>query len=390
MPADPLRLRPEVEALEASLIQQVWEMGFDHPDAIGLWVGESDVPTPAFICEAAARSLTAGSTFYTHKRGSPALRRALADYHARLDGIAADPERITVTSSGMTGIGLLFSAMLPARARIVIVSPIWPNVVAAAKLACAEVVDLPLDRLPQGGFHLDLDRLEDLLRGGDIHAVFFASPANPTGWMAEAAELEATHALCRRYGAWAIADEVYQRFTYDRPHAPSILTYAEPGEPVVAVHSFSKSWAMTGWRVGWLVHPPQIGTQLGNLIEYSTSGGQAFLQEGCLTAIRDGEPFVAEMVERCRQGGEIVFQTLSACPRVRVDRPKAAFYSFFAVDGVTDSLAFAKRALVEAGVGLAPGRAFGTAGEGYLRLCFASSPARVAEAMSRLRPLLAD
>src|SRR5690606_22968101 len=130
------------------------------------------------------------------------------------------------------------------------------------------------------------------------------------------------------------------------------------------------------------------GETFGKLIAYSSSGAQHFLQDGAVAAMRDGEAFVTELVERCRAGGAIVCDALSDCPRVRIARPRADFYAFFGVEGMTDSLTFAKQLVLEAGVGLAPGAAFGAGGEGFLRLCFASSPQRIAQAMERLRPAL--
>lgn len=382
-----LPLRPEIEALETSGIQQIMDLGIGRADTIPLYVGEGDRPTPAFIVDAAVAALREGRTFYTHKRGLPELRQAIADYHARLYGLAPEAARISVTASGMTAIVLILQAILRPGDKVAVVSPIWPNVVAAVRIAGGEVVEVGLDPLPDGTFHLDLGKLEAVLKAG-VRALFIASPGNPTGWMLEAEEQQAILELCRRYGTWLLADEVYHRFTYDRPQAPSFLALAAPDEPVIGIQSFSKAWAMTGWRLGWLVHPPALGEVFGRLIEFSTSGGQPFLQAGALAAIQQGEPYVAETVERCRSNGEIVFQALADLPRLRLARPRAAFYSFFAVEGVEDSLAFAKRLLLETGVGLAPGSAFGRAGEGYLRLCFASSPARLTKAMDRLRPAL--
>jgi aspartate/methionine/tyrosine aminotransferase len=382
-----LPLRPEIEALETSGIQQVMDLGIGRADAIPLYVGEGDQPTPAFIVDAAVAALRAGQTFYTHKRGLPELRQAIADYHARLYGLSVGPERVSVTASGMTAIVLILQAIIRPGDKVAVVSPIWPNIVSAVRIAGGEVVEVGLDALADGNFRLDLDKLAAALDDG-ARALFIASPGNPTGWMMEAEEQQAVLDLCRRRGVWLLADEVYHRFTYDRPQAPSFLALAAPDEPVIVINSFSKAWAMTGWRLGWLVHPPALGEVFGRLIEFSTSGSQPFLQAGALAAIQQGESFVAETVERCRSNGELVFQALANLPRLRLARPRAAFYSFFAVAGVDDSLAFAKQILRETGVGLAPGSAFGRAGEGYLRLCFASSPARLATAMDRLRPAL--
>ena len=383
----PLPIRRQVAELPVSGIQQVWEMGFQRDDVIGLWVGEGDVPTPEFICEPAIASLRAGNTYYTHKRGIPPLCAALADYHAKHLGITPDQERISVTSSGMSALALVFQAILEPEDEVILVSPIWPNAMAAVSIAGGRPVEVALTPRADGGFLLDLDRLKAAI-GPRTRALFIASPGNPTGWMMEREQQREVLALAREKGLWIIADEVYHRFTYDRPLAPSFASIADPEDALICVHSFSKAWAMTGWRLGWLLHPPSMAETFGKLIEYSSSGAQHFLQDGAVAAIREGEPFVEEMVNRCRQGGEIVFEALSQCPRVTIAKPQAAFYAFFGVEGVTDSLAFAKQLVLDCGVGLAPGSAFGAAGEGYLRLCFASSPARIAQAMERLVPAL--
>jgi len=392
----PAPLRPEIAELETSGIAQVFELGFGRDNLIPLWVGEGDLPTPGFICDAATRALAEGKTFYTRKLGIPRLCATIADYTNWLYGSAVTAERVAVTSSGMNGIMLVLQAILNPGDNVVVVSPIWPNIVAAVRIAGGIDRPVQLDVLPEGGFRLDLDRLFDAV-DERTRAIFIASPSNPTGWVMSAAEQRAVLDLCRARGIWMVADEVYARFVYDdraakesgeRAAAPSFLELAEAEDPLVVVNSFSKAWAMTGWRLGWLTVPPALMETLDRLIEFNTSGAQPFLQEACVTAIEKGEPFVHEVVERCRRGGELVFQRLTALPRVRLARPRGAFYAFFALDGLGDSLAYAKRLVDEVGVGLAPGAAFGPGGEGHLRLCFASSTERLSAALDRLEPAL--
>lgn len=383
----PLPLRPEVENLDESGIVEVWKLGFSRDDVVGLWVGEGDLPTPDFISDPAIAALKSGETFYSQKRGIPAVRKALADYSAPLYGFRPDEERITLTQGGMNAMIVVLQAFLRPGDRVAIVSPIWPNIVSAVQLMGGEPVQLSLDHGPAGGFELDLNKLEDLLKTG-VRALFIATPGNPTGWMLDEAGIAGVLSLTRKYGVWLMTDEVYNRFTYERRSAPSFLSQAEPEEPVIAVNSFSKAWAMTGWRLGWIVHPPMLGDVFDKIIEFNTSGAQAFLQYGAVAALKEGEPFVTEMVERCRRGRDLIYQGLADLPRVTLANPPGAFYSFFKVDGVEDSLAFAKRLVHEVGVGLAPGSAFGPGGEGHLRLCFASSEARLGTALERMRPLL--
>lgn len=395
----PAPIRANIASLETSGIAKVFDFGFGRDDLIPLWVGEGDQPTPRFICDAASAALNAGKTFYTYKRGIPELRGAIAAYTAGLYGIDMDLERITVTASGMNGIMQVLQAIAGPGDNVAVVTPVWPNIMSAVQIVGAQVKPVGLDLLPEGGFRLDLDRVADAI-DGRTRALFIASPGNPTGWVMSTAEQRAVLALARDRGIWLIADEVYARFIYNGARdsgsaesacgnkAPSFLELATADDPLVVVNSFSKAWAMTGWRMGWLIAPPALGDVLDRLIEFNTSGSPHFLQYGCVTALRDGEPFVRETVERCRRGGELVFQRLSAMRRVRVARPQGAFYIFFAVEGMDDSLAFAKRLVDQTKVGLAPGSAFGPGGEGHLRLCFASSAARLAEAMDRLAPVL--
>jgi aspartate/methionine/tyrosine aminotransferase len=385
-------LRRAIAELESSKIAEVWQLGFSRDDTIGLWVGEGDLPTPDFICDAAAAALKAGHTFYTHKRGLPELRQAIAEY---LRGLYARPvgaERITVTQSGMNGILMAMEMLVDAGDNVVCVSPVWPNIYSAIKIMGGEVRCVPLDSRPDGGFSLDFDRLL-----GEVdrrtRAIFVASPGNPSGWVMAAEQQRALLTFCRERQIWIVSDEVYGRFVYDRPvddrpTAPSYLDLIEPEDQVLVINSFSKSWAMTGWRLGWVTHPPSMAPVFDMVIEYNTCGVQAFLQHGALAAVRDGDPFVRQMVSRCRHGRDVVARGLNQMPRVRMAEPEAGFYAFFAIDGITDSLAYAKELFHQTGVGLAPGVAFGPGGEGYFRMCFASGAERLEEALERLRPVL--
>ena len=380
-------LRDTVAPLKASKIVELWELGFGQENLIPLYVGEGDLPTPDFICNAAHRAMLAGQTFYGPKRGIGELRQALVDYKKRTFGAELDVGRVTVTSSGMSGIVMALQAVVSQGDNLVLVSPCWPNVVASLEVLGGEPRPVQLDSQADGTFKLDL---EQLLAACDARtrAIFVVSPSNPTGWIITPEEQQALLAFCRERRIWLLADEVYHRFVYDRPVAPSFLQLAEPDDPLIVLNSFSKAWAMTGWRMGWLVHPDSLAETFNNLIEFNTSGAPPFLQHGCVTALEEGETFVKENVARCGRGADVIFERLSALPRVRIARPTGSFYSFFGVEGLTDSLAFCKEILNKTGVGLAPGAAFGPGGEGHIRLCFANSPDLLAEAMERISPLL--
>lgn len=393
----PAPIRPEIERLETSGIAQLFDLGLGRENIIPLWVGESDLPTPDFICDAASAAMKAGKTFYADKLGIPEVRQALADYSNHLYGTDIDPDRVTMTTSGMTGMVLIMQAILPPGDNVVVVTPVWPNIMSAIQIMGGITKPVQLDPLPEGGFHLDLDRLTAAV-DERTRAIFIASPGNPTGWIMDAGQQQAVLELCRARGIWMIADEVYARFIYDgvasggaangRRAAPSFLELADPEDPLIVVNSFSKTWAMTGWRMGWLITPPALIETLGRLVEFCTSGTPHFQQYACVTAVREGEDFVAGMVERCQRGGELVFQRLAGLPNLRLARPRGAFYAFFGMEGLSDSLAYAKQLLDQTGVGLSPGSAFGPGGEGHMRLCFASSPERLSQALDRLIPAL--
>ena len=382
-----MRVRDVIRELPVSRIAEVSALGMGDPAVIPLWYGEGDLPTPAFIGAAATAALQAGHTFYTYKAGLPALRGAIADYLTGLYGRPVGAERLLVSSSGMTALMLTAQALIDEGDNLVIVAPVWPNIAAAVTVMGGEPRLVSLDRQPAGGWHLDLERLfaacDSRTRG-----IFVNSPSNPTGWILSAEEIAALLDFARRRGLWLVADEVYARIVYGNRAAPSFLDQAEPEDRLIVVNSFSKNWAMTGWRLGWLTAPADLLPQLEKLVEFNTSGSPTFLQHAGIVAITDGEPFIESFVARCRAARDAAIDGLTACRRVEVARPEGAFYAFFRVDGMMDSLAFAKEALRRTKVGLAPGSAFGPMGEGFIRLCFARDPQQVGEAIERLRPLL--
>jgi aspartate/methionine/tyrosine aminotransferase len=382
-----LPVRDAIVELPTSRIAEIAALGMGDPAVIPLWYGEGDLPTPGFIGEAAEAALRAGHTFYTYKAGLPELRQTLAEYLSGLHRRPVAAGRVAVTSSGMSALMLLAQALIDPGDNLVIVAPIWPNIAAAVRIMGGEPRLVALDPVAGGGWRLDLDRLFAAC-DARTRGIFVNSPSNPTGWVASAEDHAAILDFTRRRGLWLIADEVYGRIVYGNRAAPSVLDIAEPEDRVVAVNSFSKSWAMTGWRLGWMTLPEPLLPQIEKLVEFNTSGAPTFLQHAAIVAVRDGEEFIAGFVARCRAARDVAIDGLAACRRATVARPAGAFYAFFRVDGAADSFAFAKRARQEAKVGVAPGSAFGPSGEGHLRLCFACAPARVAAAIDRLRPLL--
>ena len=378
-----LSIRDRIAEMPTSRIREIAESAFDRPDVLPLWFGESDRPTADFICDAATAALKAGKTFYGSNSGLPALREEIARYISDLRGIAIETDRITVTPSGVNGIMIVFQALLEAGTNVVMVSPVWPNCDASAKIMGAEVRRVSLHP-GEAGWTLDVAEIE---RSCDEHtrAIFMNSPSNPTGWMASSEDMRALLSVARRKNVWLISDEVYDRIVYDDAEkSVSALDFAGPDDPVIVVNSFSKTWNMTGWRLGWLVTPPELGPHLAKLNEANTAHPPVFIQEAGIVAIRDGGSIIAEGRIRYAAGRELVTSALGGLPGVLFPPPQAAFYAFFKPHGVSDSLAFARDLVDNAGVGVAPGIAFGDDGEGWCRICFASSPSRLEPALERL------
>ena len=384
-------MRHAILNLEASKIREVANAGLGRSDVLAFWFGESDEVTPAFIREAAARSIADGETFYSHNLGLAELRDAVAAYTGALHRpIGAD--RIAVTSSGVNALMLATQALVGAGDEVVAIVPLWPNLTAQATILGADVkrVSLTVDG---AAWRLDLDVLLGAITDR-TRMLLVNAPNNPTGWTLCRAEQQAILEHCRRTGTWIVADEVYERVFFGcgssdaasaARAAPSFLDIAQVDDRLVVVNSFSKSFLMTGWRLGWLVAPPMLMAAMGKLIEFNTSCAPVFVQRAGLAALAGAADFVPGLVQRLRAGRDTLLAQLAALPGVEVAVPEGGMYAFFRVAGEDDSLGFAKRLVVEAGLGLAPGIAFGAEAEGWLRWCFASRDlSRLSQGVGRL------
>ncbi|ASY55138.1 pyridoxal phosphate-dependent aminotransferase [Sinorhizobium sp. CCBAU 05631] len=381
-------LSPRALAAPESGIVEVVNYARGRDGLIPLWVGEGDLPTPDFISRAAADALVAGQTFYTWQRGIPPLREALVRYYQRRFQKTLAPENFYVTGSGMQAIKLAIEAIASPGDEMVLLTPAWPNFAAAADLSGVRPVSVPL-RFENGKWQLGLDRLAAAI-GDKTRALFINTPSNPTGWTASPDDLKAILALARRHGIWIIADEIYALYYYLGRRAPSFLDIMEDDDRILFVNSFSKNWAMTGWRVGWIVAPPAMGQVLENLIQYSTSGVAQFMQRGAVVALDEGDAFVDDNVTKARRNRDLLCDTLIATNRVETLKPDGALYAFLKIDGVTDSRRAAIDIVDKTGVGLAPGTAFSEGGSLFMRACFLRDPAQIAEAADRLRTYILD
>jgi aspartate/methionine/tyrosine aminotransferase len=388
-------IRPTIEALPASRIREVANAGLARGDVLKFWFGEGDQITPAFIRDAAKAALDAGETFYNHNLGIIELRETLAQYCTRLHRprVPIGVDRIAVASAGVHALSLVDQALIDPGDRVVIVTPVWPNLTSMPRIMSAQVIRVALE-CSGGHWSLDVQRLIDAATPA-TKLVLVNSPNNPTGWTMPQRDWDVLLAHCRRHGIWLVSDDAYERLVYEPAlttdgHAPGVLARLDDEDRVISANTFSKSWTMTGWRLGWMVAPKSFIAQIGKVVEFNTSCAPTFVQQAGITAVRDGEPLVAQTVARLRASRDALVGALQALDGTEVAPPPGAMYLFFRIPGRSDdSLAFAKRLVAESGVGIAPGVAFGPEGEGYLRWCFAASDALLLQGVERLRAFLA-
>ncbi|NDZ15266.1 aspartate aminotransferase [Variovorax sp. WS11] len=383
-------MREAIHNLEASKIREVANAGMGRADVLAFWFGEGDEVTPEPIRQAAIASLQQGETFYAHNLGLPELREAVARYMSGLHP-AIDAARIAITSGGVSALMLAVQALVDAGDEVVAVTPVWPNLTAQPAILGARVRSVAL--VPRAGqWTLNLDTLRAAVTPATKLLVLNA-PNNPTGWTLTRAEQQAILDHCRGTGTWILADEVYERLYFEPTSngcAPSFLDVAAPDDRLVVVHSFSKSFLMTGWRLGWLVLPPALVEGMGKLIEFNTSCTSVFTQRAGIAALAHSAEITPRVVAHLKTCRDTLVPLLAELPGVQVAPARGGMYAFFRLEGFDDSLALAKRLVAEAGLGLAPGNAFAPQAQGWLRWCFASrDPQRLVQGVGRLRRWLA-
>jgi aspartate/methionine/tyrosine aminotransferase len=383
-------MRQTVLDLEESKIREVANAGMGRSDVLAFWFGESDEATPEFIREAAIASLRSGETFYAHNLGLPELREAISAYTSRLHG-PVGAGRIAVTSGGVNALMLACQAVVDAGDEVVAVTPVWPNLPAQALIMGARLKRVSLTPR-QGAWTLDLEKLLAAITPA-TRLLIVNAPNNPTGWTLSRDEQQAILDHCRKTGTWILADEVYERLYYEPTSngcAPSFLDVAQPDDRLIIAHSFSKSFLMTGWRLGWLAVPASMTHHMGKLIEFNTSCASVFTQRAAVEAMRRTDEVTPRVVAHLKSCRDTLVPLLQALPGVELTPAKGGMYAFFKLDGYDDSLALAKQLVAEAGIGLAPGNAFAPEAQGWLRWCFASKDlSRLRQGLDRLATWLA-
>ena len=366
-----------------SRIRELAEIAMGMSGVLRLYFGESNLPTPQFIKDAATRAMAEGFTYYTENAGMPSLRRELAAYYRRTHGVELDGgSEIVVTTSGVQALNVAIRCALDPGEEAIVLTPAWPNGTSIVQMcnATPRQIAQPLrgDR-----YAIDFDAMERAVTPC-TRLLLYTSPSNPLGWVATVEDQGKLLDFARRHGLWLMADEVYERLYYSGSAVPSILKLAAREDAVIVVQSFSKSYCMTGWRVGWIVTRRDLASRAAQLNEFIISHAPSFAQKAAETALSEGEPFVADLVARLRENRDYCLSKLAQMPGMRVPKPDGAFYLFPQVEGLTDSFAFCKELLMETKVGLAPGVAFGAGGEGSVRICYAAERRILEPAMERL------
>ena len=384
-------MRTAIMDLEASKIREVANAGLGRDDVLAFWFGEGDEVTPDFVRQAAIDSLQQGETYYAHNLGLPALRQAISihmsENHPGPHRLGVSLDRVAVTAGGVNALMLAVQALVNPGDEVLAITPVWPNLVAQPRIMGAHLRTLSL-QVVNGGWQLDLGALIAAI-GPQTKLLILNAPNNPTGWTLTREEQQAILQRCRETGTWILADEVYEALYYaptENACAPSFLDVADPQDRLVVVHSFSKSFLMTGWRLGWLVMPPEMTDAMGKLIEFNTSCCSVFAQRAGLAALQRRQEITPRVVAHLKTCRDTLVGGLQTLPGLELSLPLGGMYAFFRLPGHDDGLATAKRLVTEAGLGLAPGEAFGPEAAGWLRWCFASQdPQRLRLGVERLR-----
>tara|TARA_B110000261_G_scaffold136115_1_gene153850 strand:+ start:93 stop:1262 length:1170 start_codon:yes stop_codon:yes gene_type:complete len=380
------KIRKVIQSLESSPIRKIANTAIGKKDIIPLYFGETDIPTPSFISQAMKNALDAGQTFYSANQGVPELVNIVSKYTSSLHKNYIAPSRIMITSAGMNALMITSEALINPKDKVICITPVWPNFMRCIEIMGGEVIEIPLIYSDANNtWKLNIEEIKKHIK--DVKAIYINSPNNPTGWMINLQEQMEILELCRKNKTWIISDEVYERIVYDRNVAPSFLDLTDENDLLIVANSFSKSWAMTGWRLGWMVIPENLLSIFEKLNEYNVASPSSPAQYAGITAISEGEDFLKKMIYNFKISRELVMNRLSDFSRITLPLPEAAFYAYFKIEDITDSEKFCLETLDKTGVGLAPGTSFGKGGDSWVRLCYAKNPDLLNQAFDKLKPV---
>ena len=380
-------LAQNLSTVAPSRIRELADIAFTMDGVFKLQFGESNMPTPEYIKEAACKAMNEGYTFYTENAGLLSLREAIAKKYFELHDVKVDPKsEIVITASGVQALNVSIRCVIDPGDEAIILSPNWPNATSIVSLFGGRPIEIPY-KSNRSRFEIDFDALESAVTP-KTKLLVYTSPSNPLGWVANTSEQQSLLNFCRRHRLWLMADEVYERLYFAGPVAPSILKLCSRDDAVIVVHSFSKSYCMTGWRLGWVVARSDLIHKASQLNEFIVSHAPSMLQRAGEIALEKGEKDIESMKDSIQKRVNFCFKTLSSIKSVSLPQPEGAFYLFPRIEGVTDSFSFALSLLKETKVSLAPGVAFGNGGEGAVRICCAADLSILEPAMERFAMFL--
>jgi len=384
-------LNSEILSFKETAIKEIANFGRNYEKETGkkvlpAWFGEGDSPTSSLIYNETIEAIKNGKSFYTFQNGIYNLRTEIAKYMNEVFDISTKPENHSVVIGGMMGLRLICDLIVDHGDEVVMVGPVWPNIRSSVLLKKGNIKEISL-KLNDGEWVLDYDYLINSITK-NTKMVFVNSPGNPTGWVMPKKEQERLLEHTRNLGCWLISDEVYHQITYNDLPSPSFLQSSKADDRLIVINSASKSFSMTGWRVGWITHPEELGVHIAKLVQITTTGVPEFLQYGLISALKNYKEITKELRKNLKASRDTMFDRLIHWKKVDCSIPDAAFYAFFKVKGVNNSLDFAKKLIFETNVGVAPGIAFGQSGEGHIRICFAAKESFINKIMDRLEPIL--
>ena len=374
-------------AVEQSSIRAMFDMAeASDRDLVRLEVGEPDFDTPDHIVDAAHDAARTGRTHYTSNAGLPELREAIGDTMREEFDVRVDPDDVVVTNGGMEALHLAVLATVDSGEELLLPTPTWPNYRAQAQLADGVPVEVPMPAAE--GYPLDAARVRDAMTE-DTAAVVLCTPSNPTGRVYDEDAIREVVAAAAERDACVIADEVYAGLSYDRD-ITGIAALTDHPDHVLTVNSCSKSYAMTGWRLGWLAGPSEVTDEVTKMHESTTACASSVAQHAALAALTGPQEPIEEMYETFRERRDYVVDRVEAIDGLSCPRPEGAFYAFLDPDVEASSIDVAKELLTDYGVVLAPGDGFGEAGEGQLRLSFANDMDRLETGFDRIERFFDD
>jgi len=352
-------------------------------DIVHLQIGEPDFDTPANAREAAKRALDAGETHYAPFPGIPALREAIAEDATARKGFAVTPDQVFVTVGGKGVMLYAILGLVDPGDEVLVPDPGYPIYESLTRFVGGTPVSVPIRM--ENDFRIDLDELASLVTPR-TRMLVINSPANPTGGVLTRRDLEQIAELATRHDLWVLADEIYGRILYDGEEHVSIASLPGMAERTIVLDGFSKTFAMTGWRLGYAIVPPSLIQTYGQLVINTISCAPTFAQVGAVEAIRGPQAPMADMVEEFRARRDLVVAGLNAIPGIRCLSPKGAFYVFPDISGTgLTGREMADRLLAEADVCVLSGTAFGGVGVDHIRISYANSQANLAKALDRIR-----